>query len=367
MAPLTISPTLEIPLGLLPILSLFAPAKEVHFTAQAAPFNTGRWAVSIFNNGHTCNYHVTWTDVVASEVIERVVVTLGYGKGPDWRTVLMSTFSKVPSGSRGSISGEWNDTQARLLSTSLPHDVELVFERDGGRRLWASRQVLAAASPYFHTLFESGLQESELATSVDIAPSSGDVRRPLECDDSDDDSALEDVEPPAKRHKADVPSFKHHIIKVNEVSYRTYHAVLCWIYTTHIDFAPLLSSFPGSPSEAHRSLSFHLSAFAKSSPNPPFPASPKSVYRLAHFLEIPALKTAALANLKSQLTPSNIAAELFSETSGKYEEVLDVLGDYAASHREEMKKSQGWKESTKGIDGLEGVGRVFARLAEKIL
>lgn len=189
----------------------------------------------------------------------------------------------------------------------------------------------------------------------------------LECDDSDDDERSNSSYSSAAS-KSQTPNSSHPTIQIYDTSYITYHAVLCWIYTTYIDFAPLLSTFDTTSSDKARAgRDLHLAKFISTNPKLPTPASPKSIYRLAHYLELPKLKNLALANIKSQLSPSNIAVELFSETSGRYDEVLDVMVEYAAAHTTEMKASAGWKATMAKLAEMKWAATVFAKLAEKVL
>lgn len=207
------------------------------------------------------------------------------------------------------------------LSTPLPNDVRIVFPRDGGCSLWASRAVLSSASEYFKTSFKSGCSEANVESSRDT-------------------KAIGSTSPtPSELH-----NLKYSTITVTEASIRTYRSVLCWIYTSYVDFSPLLSTFAADASAERTSLlSAFLEKFASENPSLPLPSSPKSVYRLAHYLEISDLKDLALANLKRQLAPDNIAVELFSETSGRYKEVLEVMVEFAVAQTREMKESAGWK------------------------
>lgn len=73
-----------------------------------------------------------------------------------------------------------------------------------------------------------------------------------------------------------------------------------------------------------------------------------------------------MAAFKAQLTPRNVGRELFSETAGTYDEVLDVVMDYFSAHREEAKKSKQWKESEGRVEELPWSGKVGLRLANRI-
>lgn len=88
-----------------------------------------------------------------------------------------------------------------------------------------------------------------------------------------------DCEPeePFVLSRQDTCANPHYRIEVTSASYKTYRAVLCWILSNEIIFAPITSSATPRTFDGDHSRS-------------PAPVSPKSVFRLAHFLEIPTLK-----------------------------------------------------------------------------
>ena len=166
-----------------------------------------------------------------------------------------------------------------------------------------------------------------------------------EFDDSDDDD--DDIIPgpnpvpptaPDTPAAATVPSAdslaktdsSFRLVNIDAAAYTTYRAVLCYLQTGHITFAPLRSSFRLQPESA--ALRNAKIAELHSNPSHPRPASPKSVYRLAHFLELPKLADIALANIKSQLTKENIAFEVFGDVAAVYDEVGKLEVVYAVEH-----------------------------------
>ncbi|KAL8291321.1 hypothetical protein RQP46_002299 [Phenoliferia psychrophenolica] len=217
-----------------------------------------------------------------------------------------------------------------LLSPSAL-DVRFVFLRDGGRELWANSTVLATVSPYFK-IFET-------ITPHIRSPGPPTPRLPtlprtaLAFDDSDDDDELADP-PLLAPHTCTYP---HYTIEITDFSYITYHAVLSWILSHHIAFRPRAATNSPTPTPKEHSSTL------------PLPASPKSVYRLTHLLEIPELQTLALEAIRSQVTVATVVADLFSETSGKYPAVLDVLCEFVGEHREEMREAGCWKEIARTV------------------
>jgi hypothetical protein len=150
---------------------------------------------------------------------------------------------------------------------------------------------------------------------------------------------------PAKKPISGEP-FK--TVTVLDTAYTTYFAVLVWLNSRHISFAPLLSQHRRRGLSRQDSLAFHLSKIVNlrldADPLLPPPSSPKSIYRLAHLLELDDLASLALDNLRSQLVPQNAAYELYSNVATCYSAVRDVVLDYVVEHWEKVKGAQATKE-----------------------
>ena len=185
-----------------------------------------------------------------------------------------------------------------------------------------------------------------------------------EFDDSDDDEE-EDIIPestPIPSTASDTPaaatvpsadsltkadsSFR--LVNIDAAAYTTYHAVLCYLQTGHITFAPLRSSFRLQPEST--TLRNAKIAELHSNPSHPRPASPKSVYRLAHFLELPKLADLALANIKAQLSEENIAFEVFGDVAAVYDDVAKVEMEFAIENEELMHSSPAMEEVGKLVE-----------------
>ncbi|PBK68077.1 hypothetical protein ARMSODRAFT_958594 [Armillaria solidipes] len=92
---------------------------------------------------------------------------------------------------------------------------------------------------------------------------------------------------------------------VKDTAYTTWKALLTYLYTQEISFASLKSN--GTSQTADKDA-----------------CSPKSMYRLAVKAGLGSLKKLAFESIRSQLTPSNIVAEVFSKFTHKYPEILDM-------------------------------------------
>lgn len=213
---------------------------------------------------------------------------------------------------------------AELWSGSLENPVvgDVRFSFPDGHALCASSKALIRASSHFATLLGPGFAESIPTTNPrkTFTPS---IASSSSFDDSDDDAS--DSEPDGDASTKSngtnpplnptLPSHFHHIAVSSNTSYTTYRAVLCWILTSHIAFAPLTSSFPLSVSPTRRA---YLTSYAASSPSLPLPTSSKSAFRLADFLDLDPLESLALEAIRQGLSVENAAEELFSDVSRVY-------------------------------------------------
>ncbi|GAA5859873.1 hypothetical protein JCM1840_001775 [Sporobolomyces johnsonii] len=220
-------------------------------------------------------------------------------------------------------------------------DVCLVFPREG-RQLWASSKTLAEISPYWKTQLSS----SGFCEDID------DKGEPIEMADlfDDSDNELDNNPSSSPRTLADSPPFPSgtRTIPITGTLYKTYRAFLCWLYTGQLKFAPLTSTFlrtsssqvnlPNSPSSpgpsppssllsARRARHSALASLPVLAAPPALSlpvVSPKSLYRLAHFLEIPALQSLCLSALRDNLTVDSVPREMLGVFAAVYEEVWDA-------------------------------------------
>lgn len=193
---------------------------------------------------------------------------------------------------------------------------------------------------------------------------------------STDETMVKSTSEPSSVHKDDTDvvacPFPYRQIVINSAHYKTYRAVLHWIQTSQINPAPLLSSFQGSddpssndpssddpkPFSGTRTISagaerraqidqmvedLKLDDFAR-------PISPKSLYRLAHFLELPILAKLSLSLIKSQLSVENVALEFFGDLSAAYPEVRAVELEFVLAHWKEIKVSGAMKEVERRVE-----------------
>ncbi|GAA5902955.1 hypothetical protein JCM6882_009652 [Rhodosporidiobolus microsporus] len=254
---------------------------------------------------------------------------------------------------------------AGIVRKPYPADVLFSFPRTG-HRLWADEATLARASPYCAQLLSSAFAEG--STSTTPLKVSGATVDPYEFEESDDETDLLEA-----RRDATTPSTPFKTITITDTAYSTYLAVLVYLYSHHISFAPLLSTFRTSgesrrdASPARSSALTSLTDTSSDALLPP-PVSPKSVYRLAHLLDLADLSSLALANFASQLTPQNAAYELYSDVATCYPAVRDVVLDFVVERWSEVKDERATKEmEVKAEAGeLSGAAGTAMKLARRL-
>ncbi|KAF8964175.1 hypothetical protein BDZ97DRAFT_1904491 [Flammula alnicola] len=143
-------------------------------------------------------------------------------------------------------------------------------------------------------------------------------------------------------------------IVVKDAAYTTYRAMLYYIYTDNIVFAPLSSSFlhPSTPSEGSqvpgaRRFSTHdlmpsradwIREWTRNNPGRPAPCSAKSIYRIAD-----KLKERAAQHITKSLTVENIAYEVFSPFAAAFDAIRKVEIEFFLSHWQEIRASDTMK------------------------
>ncbi|KAJ3486469.1 hypothetical protein NLI96_g4229 [Meripilus lineatus] len=109
------------------------------------------------------------------------------------------------------------------------------------------------------------------------------------------------------------------VVVIPDVAFATWRALVYYLGTGEISFSPLRSQ--KLPPKA---VSLENSSKEREAP----PCSPKSMYRLAHQLQLKDLQNLAFKDIKSKLTAENIFNELFSPFSARYPEIIEVEAEF---------------------------------------
>ncbi|GAA5887172.1 hypothetical protein JCM16303_002214 [Sporobolomyces ruberrimus] len=235
-----------------------------------------------------------------------------------------------------------------------PNDVCFYFPRTG-RRLWANENALRKKSPYFDNLLSSDFAEN--STSFDSSASTTPLD-PYTFDDSDIETDSHYIHRSTLTDPERSKTFPFKTIKVTDTACSTYLSVLLWISTGYIAFAPLLSLFRGQTPIELDNLSGRRQAIDKlkeeATPGLPSPVSPKSVYRLAHLLELDDLATLALANYRFQLAARGAMYELYGDVSRVYPEIQKIAMAFVVKNWKEVKGTIAMKKIEESFEGGEG-------------
>ena len=211
---------------------------------------------------------------------------------------------------------------------------------------------------------------------------------------------------------------KRRKVIVRDAAYATYKALLYYLYTDTVAFAPLHSHFystatpdeqrvtaeevaeafgepliksedpnasaPYATSEAGHSNARAPSSFAKdrrrahtlrqqiideycsSHANVPAPCSAKSMYRLADKLQIPELKKRAQEELASNLTVDNIVWEVFSGFNSQFPAIRTMETDFLLKHWSEVKGRDEMKSIFSRPSAHPGLADVWPHLLSQL-
>ncbi|GAA6035693.1 hypothetical protein JCM8097_004974 [Rhodosporidiobolus ruineniae] len=248
-----------------------------------------------------------------------------------------------------------------LQQSASPNDVRFVFPAHPALELWTHSSLLTASSSYFRTLFSSDFSEGTKRTWDEHQAVNMPGSLPEEDALEEDADSATDAFLLSQFLPAPTPPPQDHLfyqIRITGAAYTTYRAVLCFLQTGYCPFAPLSSS-------ATSTSSVSPAPVAQEHPSLPLPASPKSIYQLADLLDLPTLSSLALSNLRSQLTISNVATELFSPFAYAHDKPRAVMVAFVLRNRAAVWKSEGFKEAVKRVKKEDPEGRVV--LAELVL
>ncbi|TKA52492.1 hypothetical protein B0A53_04868 [Rhodotorula sp. CCFEE 5036] len=246
------------------------------------------------------------------------------------------------------------------LSHSPSMDVRLLFKHADSRELelWTTADFLSKASGYYKALFASGAAEtvSLRRSKRQRGPGGTSEQKPfarakgpdlsVDWQDSDDETDAFLVEHDwmsCTTTKQDTAELDYQQIEVRETAYSTMCAVLLYLQTGHIQFAPIRSSYALPPDQLATMHRASLATSLGEHPTLPLPVSPKSVYRLAHLLERDELQKMALDSFASCLTINSAPDELFSPVSVAYDKLRKTVFDFVVDHWKEIKPTEAWQ------------------------
>jgi hypothetical protein len=122
---------------------------------------------------------------------------------------------------------------------------------------------------------------------------------------------------------------------INIASFKTFRAILFYMHTNCITFGPLKTEFrDASEDDPLRSeyTASHTITYSSLEGQNGFTADPRSLYRLAHFLELKELQSLLFEHIKSFWRPNNILQELSTNFSQTFKEIRSAQLEYLKKH-----------------------------------
>ncbi|KAK4331203.1 hypothetical protein RTBOTA2_006672 [Rhodotorula toruloides] len=229
--------------------------------------------------------------------------------------------------------------QQRKTSRPLGDAVRRPFPNacDGGAELWSETDFLSGFSSYFESLLFSGFCETVTHTkkrprtrkstsaATSQAPADADAKDFDDSDDETDELYFERCRSILHEHEGDCP-LEYKQITITKTAFTTYCAVLGYLRTGYIAFAPLSSACKPLSTTSPRTRKQQLLDIWDRQPS--FPVSPKSAFRLAHLIDLDDLQELCLANLRKQLTVEIAPVELVDNASVCFDEWRKVIIDF---------------------------------------
>jgi len=129
------------------------------------------------------------------------------------------------------------------------------------------------------------------------------------------------------------------IVPVKDTAYVTWQAMIFYLFTGQVSFAPLSSSGKPRPLP-ERGHTTDLSSLKPSA---------KSMYRLADKLGLDDLCKLSQLHIKSALSAETILHEVFSAFTSRYKPIRDMELGFVFNHLDELKNSQGFHDVLNNI------------------
>ncbi|GHJ88399.1 hypothetical protein NliqN6_4801 [Naganishia liquefaciens] len=259
-------------------------------------------------------------------------------------------------------------------TTSTHSNHPLTVPQRHFRKIWANKKILMRGE-FFKDLLSGTFSEGNDPPSRSDTPASESDLYGWDDSDIEDEMRSDSEDWPTAR----IPSNKVTCntgppktkIVIRDAAYASWQALIFYLYSDEIVFAPLASSFiavepepngdhPGVRTSERASHNRTTSLPDRGGSgrtewikawmaeregrdewpeNAPRPCSAKAIFRLADKLDLPSLRQRAFQHIVAQLTPQNIPYEVFSQFSATYEEVRKVEIAYLLKHWNEIKSS----------------------------
>ncbi|GAA5896007.1 hypothetical protein JCM6882_005584 [Rhodosporidiobolus microsporus] len=261
-----------------------------------------------------------------------------------------------------------------------PHDLRLFFpqttKRSRDAELWVNAEIAGLLSAYFQGLLSAGFSEATRRSKrtrksgAQPLPFSPVVEKDFDDSDDDTDAFLFSTKSPELNESNEASELSFREITITQTAFTTYHALLVYLHTGFVRFAPLRSACPpSSPASSNRRNDI-LAEALKDTPSLPLPVSPKSVFRLLDLLLLSdddgKLASLCLRAISDSLTPAGAPLELFSDASICDEEIREVVLDYVVKNWDVVSETTSWKDKMEEIarDEVSGAAGVMVELMQ---
>ncbi|KAI0081098.1 hypothetical protein K474DRAFT_1704125 [Panus rudis PR-1116 ss-1] len=141
----------------------------------------------------------------------------------------------------------------------------------------------------------------------------------------------------------------------------TWESLLYYLYTGTVVFAPLTR-------EDDEGRWLFIENYKRINPLRPTPCSCKSMYRIAHILNMPELKSRSLQQLEMQLSITVAVGEMFTTFAANYIEIRLMVMNYLLRHWNRVKNSEAWARKLEQVanGSYPYAGGILAELFGKV-
>ncbi|KAK0551824.1 hypothetical protein OC846_003095 [Tilletia horrida] len=191
---------------------------------------------------------------------------------------------------------------------------------------------------------------------------------------------------------ASANSRKRRQVVIQDSAYPTFRALLHFLYTDTVNFAPLTSSFlpadmsidelGGFPStdrdsstadkfalemhKAHKKRQEVIDSFCSQNPQKPMPCSSKAMYKLADKLHIEDLRKRAQDHIASSLTVHCIVYEVFGNFTMRFADIRKMEIEFLLKHWDQVKRSSAMKTIFSRAAAHPGLAEVWPYLLSQL-
>ncbi|KAG2362695.1 hypothetical protein BDR07DRAFT_1579515 [Suillus spraguei] len=265
---------------------------------------------------------------------------------------------------------EDDDLATQILDEpSFDGTIESQIEEDAGPSVPVASTN--SAEPNVHSVEDDAQMPSgpEDGQMRNVQPKLSHPSSPRSNDVALDTDAHNGVKPSPPVEEKEVAGPKKMRVFIRDVAYATYKAVLYYIYTDVIVFAPISSSFistarkrsptvvstaqapsdsqsnlfdvpkAGYSTETPTSRREWIRKWQQAHPGRPSPCSAKAVYRLADKLGLLDLKERAYQHIQKSFTVDNIPYEVFSPFSATFSDIRKVQVNFFLEHWGDIRSS----------------------------